>query len=268
MLQWMKPLSLIVDLSRSGRVLICLLAAGLLITGCATSDKKKSEADMHMRMGTDHLNRGNYPSALKELLTAQELDPENELIQNNLGLVYFLRGKYELSEKHLGKAVELKPAFSEARNNHGRVLIELGQYERATRELKSVIADLTYGEPAKAWVNLGIAYYRKQDYKAALKSFTQGIEIDRNLCLGQDMYGRSLLELGDLASAARALDNAVVICKPMSFDEPNYFSGLTYYKLGKTSFAIARMEEVLQLNKVNPSGRYAKKAESLLKLMK
>ena len=60
-------------------------------------------------------------------------------------------------------------------------------------------------------------------------------------------------------------DNAVVICKPVKFDEPHYFSGLTYYKLGKTTSAIARMEEVVQLY---PQGHYAKRAESMLKLMK
>jgi type IV pilus assembly protein PilF len=244
-------------------VVACTLI--VISTGCVSSAKRKNDAVLHLRVGTGYLSQGNYPSALRELLIAEDLDPSNEIVQNNLGLVYFFRGHFQLSEQHLKRSVELKPSFSEGRNNHARVLIELMQFDQAIAELGTVLADLTYEEPAKAWVNLGIAYYRKGDFPKARDEFLKAVQIDRSHCLGQDMYGRSLLELGDLMGAAQALDNAVVICKTLNFDEPHYFSGLTYYKLGKTSFAIARMEEVIQLN---PNGKYAKKAESLLKLMK
>lgn len=236
-----------------------------LMGGCSSGNKKKDEAALRMRIGTAHLAQGNHPSALRELLVAENLDPDNELIQNNLGLAYFLRDKFDLSAKHLRRALEIKPSYSEARNNYGRVLIELGRYDEAARELSRVVADLTYDDPAKALVNFGLVYFRKGDFRSAKGKFLEAMKANRDNCLAQTFYGRSLLELQEFQNAATALDNAVVVCRPVSFDEPFYFSGLSYYKLGQTSSAIARMEEVL---KISPGGRYAKKAESLLKLMK
>ncbi len=234
-------------------------------SGCATPQKDIETSQLHLRIGTAHLIKGNYPGALKELLQAERLDPRNPVVQNNLGLVYFLREKPDLAANHLKRALELKPSYSDARNNYARALIELGRFDQAIAELQQVLGDLTYEDPAKAWVNLGLAYFRRGDFKAARDKLAEAIKLNRDHCLGQTLYGRSLLELGELPQAAQSLDNAVVICTNAKFDEPYYYSGLTYYKLGRTSSAIARMEEIVKLY---PQGRYAKKAESMLKLMK
>jgi type IV pilus biogenesis/stability protein PilW len=241
------------------------LLLSLALSACSSTQKQVEEAELHMRIGTSFLSQGNYPNALRELLIAEKLDPKSALVQNNLGLAYFWRERLDLSAKHLRRAVELNPEFTEARNNYARVLIELTRYDQAIAELKTVLSDLTYGDPAKAWVNLGMAYFRKGDYGTAKEKFAQAVQINRDHCLGQTLYGRSLLELKQFEAAAHALDNAVVICRPAQFDEPYYFSGLTYYRLGRTSSAVARMEEVLKLY---PNGLYAKRAESMLKLMK
>lgn len=245
-----------------------LFMAGIFLTqvsACGTSQKKRDEASLRLRIGTSLFAQGQYPGALRELLAAENLDPENEIIQNNLGLTYFMREKYDLASEHLLKALDLKPSYSEARNNYGRVLIEVEKYDLAVVELKKVVADLTYDDPVKAWVNLGLAYFRKGDFKEAKEMFLTGIRVNRNHCLGQTMYGRSLFELADFKNAAQALDNAVLICRPLKFEEPYYYSGLSYYKLGRTSTAVARMEEILSLY---PKGQFAKKARSALKSMK
>lgn len=238
----------------------------LALLSCATTSEKDRElASYRLRIGTSYLEAGDYPAALRELLLAEKLDPKNEKIQNNLGLAYFFRERYDLAAQHLRRATELNPSYTEARNNYARVLIEQARYDEALKELKIVLDDLTYHDPAKAWVNVGLAHFNRSEFARAKDAFATAIQINRNHCLGQTFYGRSLLELGDLETAARALDNAVVICRASNFDEPYYFSGLTYYKLGKTSSAIARMEEVMKLY---PQSQYAKKAESMLKLMK
>jgi Tfp pilus assembly protein PilF len=241
----------------------CIAFAAL--ASCATSGKDREEADLRLRLGTGYLQDGNYPQALRELLEAEKLDPRNAMVQNNLGLAYFFRERYEIAADHLKNAISLEPKYSEARNNYARVLIELTRYDQAIRELKIVLDDLTYADPAKAWVNMGLAHFQKGDFSTARERFATAIQNDRNHCLAHTYYGRSLLELGELQTAAAALDNAVVVCRPVRYDEPHYFSGLTYYKLGRASSAIARMEEVVKLY---PEGRYAKKAESMLKLMR
>jgi type IV pilus assembly protein PilF len=243
--------------------LVVLLAFACL-TSCATKQNHE-EAELRLRLGTSLLEQGNLPNALRELLTAEKLDPKNEIVQNNLGLIYFLRNHVDLALPHLKKAIELKPQFSEGRNNYARLLIEVARYDEAIAELQIVLRDLTYDQPSKAWVNLGLAYFRKGDYGQARSKLAEGLKLERTNCLGQILYGRSALELGDFASASKTLDHAVVLCQGSNIDEAKYYSGLSYYKLGRSSSAIGRMEEVVKLY---PEGQYAKKAQSLLKLMK
>jgi type IV pilus assembly protein PilF len=243
---------------------LSVFALVFFIVGCTTT-KDREEAQFHLRIGTAALEQGKYPAAFKELQIADKLDPKNAVIHNNLGLAYFLRERYELAANEMLRAIEIDPSYSEARNNLGRTLIEMGRYEAAIRELQRVLADLTYTDPAKAWVNLGLAHFRQKDFESAKHDFSEALKINREHCLGQTLYGRSLFELKNYPDAAQALDNAVVVCKEAKFDEPHYYSGLAYYKLGRTSSAIARMEEVIKLY---PGSAYAKKAESLLKIMK
>lgn len=235
-----------------------------VLTGCATS-KSKDEAQLHARIGTGLLQQGRYPEALRELLIAEKLDPKSPMIQNNLGLAFFMRERYQTAAEKLRNALVLSPTYTEARNNLSRVLIELEQYDQAIRELKTVIGDLTYSDPAKAYVNLGLAHFKKGDYAEARSTFTKALKMNRENCLAQTYYGRSLFELAQFQLASSALDNATLICREGGSDEPQYFSGLAYYKLGKTSSAISRMEDVIKLS---PDGRYAKKAEELLRLMR
>jgi type IV pilus assembly protein PilF len=241
------------------------LAFSWTISGCATPKRDREEAELRLRIGTSFLAQGNYPNALRELLIAERLAPRNPVIQNNLGLAYFLRDRPETAAEHLQKALKLQPDYSEARNNYARVLIELTRYNQAIGELKKVLNDLTYDDPAKAWVNIGLAHFRKKDFASAKNSFIEAIKLNRNHCMGQTYYGRSLLELGEVEASVTALDNAIVVCKSSTFEEPQYYSGLAYYKLGRTSSAISRMEEIV---KNNPQGDFAKRAESMLKLMK
>jgi type IV pilus assembly protein PilF len=244
-------------------LLVALSCASLV--GCATVSNNKEEAELRSRIGTGYLQRGNYPAALRELLRAEEADPQNVIVQNNLGLVYFMRERYDLAADHLEHAIKLNPKYTDARNNLARSLIELGRFDEAKRQLDVVLADLTYEDPPKAWINYGLIYFRKKDYELARQKFAEAIRLNRDNCLAQTLYGRSFLEQGKTTTAAEALDNAVVVCRSSKYDEPFYYSGLAYYKLGRTSAAIARMEEIVKLY---PQGTYAPKAESMLKLMR
>jgi Tfp pilus assembly protein PilF len=232
----------------------------LVLSACASSHQKE-EALLHLEMGSGFLQSGRYPEALRELLLAEKADPSNPIVQNNLGLVYFIREKSELANKHLKQAVELKSNYTEARNNWSRVLIELGQYDRAISELKTVLKDLTYSDTGKALTNLGLAHFRRGKYQDAKRYLSQALKSDRENCLAYTLFGRSQMELGDLKSAATSLDSAVVLCQPVEFDEPHYFAGLAYNKLGEREKAIARLEEVVRLY---PAGKYNRKAQDML----
>lgn len=238
----------------------------VVLVSCTTWGPVDSEkADLHLRMGTSLLENGNYPQALTELLNAQQLDPSNAMIQNNLGLAYFARGKNETALVHLSRAVDLNPKYTEAKSNKGRVLVEVERYSEADQILRSALEDLTFPQPDKLYLNLGLSLFRQKKYKEAKGQLEKSLEFQRSSCLGQTLYGRSLFELKDFSAAASVLDRAIGYCKNEQVDEPQYYSALAYYQMGDQRRAETRLEEIV---KIYSSGRYRERARSMLDTMR
>ena len=234
--------------------------------GCAAKTvNSEQRAGYHLQIGSGHLAKGNYPAALGEFLKAEELDPDNPLIHNQLGLAYFLRQRLDLAEKHFRQAIKLNAKFTEARNNLGRTLIERGQFKAAIVELNIAAKDLLYVEPDKIYSNLGLAYFQMADYSQAEKKFLESLKLRRKNCFVQSYYGRSLYELSAFDKAAEVLDQAIETCKSMNFEDPYYFSALSYMKTGQREQAVARLEEGLA---TFPQGQFAAKARSMLEILK
>lgn len=216
-------------------------------------------------MGTTQFSNGNYPQAMSDLLKAEELDPRNPAIQNNLGLVYFMRQRYDLAEKHLRRALSINSKFTEARNNLARVLIEVGKYKEAEKELKTVLDDLTYPSIDKAYINLGLAQFNQKNFVQSKESFLRAMNASRDDCVANAYYGRSLFELKDYEAAAPALDTAIGFCQRAVYDEPHYYSALTYYRLGQKEKSVARFSEIIKLY---PEGKYRDKSRAMLDLIR
>lgn len=244
----------------------CLFLLLVLSISCTTFRQQDEEvARLHLQIGTSQLNAGNYPQALSELLTAESLDPNNPITQNNLGLTYFFRERNDLAEIHLRKAISLKPDYSDARNNLSRILIERGRYEDAIKEAQKVVDDLTYASPDKPLLNVGIAQFKLNQFQQARKTFQKAIDYQRDSCLGHSYLGRSLFEMKDYQRAAEALDKASGFCQKSQFDEPHYYSALSYYQIGQIQKAEARFEGLLKLY---PQGKYTEKAKSMLETIR
>lgn len=234
--------------------------------GCAGKTvEDKQRAQLHLQMGNGHLNKGNYPGALGEYLKAEDLDPESAIIQNQVGLAYFMRGRPDLAEKHFSRAIELDGRFTEARNNYGRALIENKKFPEAIKQLKRASKDLLYGEPERTYANLGLAYFQTGDFDNAEKQFLESLKLRKDNCLALSYYGRSLYELSSYEKAAESLDRAMKTCKALKLEDPYYFSAMSYMKLGKREEAAARLEEGLQ---AYPEGQFSAKARSMLELLK
>lgn len=220
---------------------------------------------MHNQIGAEELQNGAYPQALSTLLKAESMDPDSAPIQNNLGLAYYVREKYEDAEKHLLKALEIDPKYSDAHNNLGRVYLEMGRYDDAIQELKKVENDLTYLNPEKAYLNLAIVYFRKRNFEDSISYLDRAINIQRDSCVARSYLGRNYYEQKQYGRASEELDRAISFCKKSLFDEPSYYSALSYYSLGRQDKAQARLEEMIKLY---PNGKYFEKAKSMLEIMK
>jgi Tfp pilus assembly protein PilF len=236
------------------------------MVGCASwTSRSREEANLHLQIGTSALQAGQYPQALSELLTAEQLDGHNPVIQNNLGLAYYFRERPDLAERHIRQALSLQSDYTDARNNLSRILADRGQYKEAYEQARLAAEDLTYPSPEKPQINMGIALFRIGDFANAKTHFLKALNYQHDNCLANSYYGRSLYELRDFPHAAQALDRAVSFCQKDLFDEPHYYSALTYFQLGKKAKAETRFEELMKLY---PNGKYRDKAKEMLDIIR
>lgn len=239
----------------------------MMISGCASlnSSERQEKAELHMQIGISYLQRQNYPMALKELLVAEDLAPNNAAIESNLGLVYFFRERYDLSEKHYLKAISSRKDFTEAKNNLARVYIELDQLNKAEPLLKEAVKDLTYPDYPLVNVNYGVLEYKKKNYVQSKAYLKKALEVDRENCNGHLYLGRNYLDTEDLSLAIDELEKAIAFCQPQGVDDANYYSAVAHYRNKQRDRAIVRFEELL---KIFPTGKNSEKAKKMLDIIR
>lgn len=227
--------------------LLKIIVLSLSLVSCSLLSKKEKQktAELHQQMGVSYIQQQNYPLALGELLKAQSLDPRNPVIQSNIGLNYFLMKKYKRSIKHFQKAIRFSSKYTEARNNLARVYIEVGKYSEAKKHLLIARKDLTYPNPEKIWINLGLIEFNLHKYEKAKKYFLNSIEVKKRNCLSNYMYGRALYALKKYTLSSSALDKAIDFCQS-SLPESYYYSALSYYRNGYSKKAQKRFRQVLE----------------------
>lgn len=246
-------------------VFFVLISVNLFL-GCAFAPSKveKDKAQLHLQIGTSHFMKGHYPQALTSLLEAEKLDPTDATIQNNLGLTYMVREKFDDAERCFKKALELKKSYTDARNNLGQLYITVGLYKDAISHLEIAVSDLEYDKPEKSWASLGHAYFLSKNYSKAATAFQNSLKNNRESCFTLNFFGRTLFELNKFKPAAESLDRAVQLCDKPNWDEPRFYSGLSFFKLGDLDQARARFAEVVKLY---PLSKYAKQSHKMLGMM-
>jgi type IV pilus assembly protein PilF len=243
----------------------CVMALLIATLGCSTlGSKDKQRAQLHLQIGVGYLSQGNNPAALNELLKADQLDPSNAAIKNNLGLAYYVRGKLDIAEKYFRESLSINKKFSDAANNLGRLLIDQKKFKFALRELRKAEDDLTYEYPEKTLANLGLLYFELGDYTTAQSYLKKSLDLRRDSCVTRSLYGRTLLELKSYEESATALDKAIELCREIRYEEPLFFSAMSYYSLGDSEKSRVRLEELIR---DHPQSKYFAKAKGMLELL-
>ena len=234
--------------------------------GCASKSSKQNQerAALHMQIGTGFLAKGLYPQAMTELLRAQQLDPKNPYVLNNLGISYYVRGREKQAEAKFREAIKYESKFSDAKNNLARALIDQKRYNEALKWLNEVEGDLTYQAPEKTYSNMGIAYFEMGNYMKAGQYLERSMQIRRESCTTASYYGRTLYETKKIKESAEMLDQAIEYCRSTKFEDPLYISALSYFSLGQKEKTRARIDELL---KDYPKSKYVAKAKGMLELL-
>ncbi len=188
-----------------------LLIIGLYVVSCATTNIKvqKQQGEALRNLGEEYYRRGDYTSALRELLKAEALYPEDPFLQNDLGLTYKAKKRLDLAAKHFQKALEIKPDYAPAKNNLGTVYLDKKEWDTAINYFKEVSENMLYATPHIAMANLGWAYYNKKEYTLAETYYLKALDLEPEFINAQRGLGLTYIAMGRIDEASEILERAV-----------------------------------------------------------
>lgn len=227
------------------RTHLLLVVAMLLVTACASKNNLKAkQAEIYFGAGTQSLMDKQYTEALKNLLEANKLDPNNSEILNNLGMAYYFKGENELAIKHLFQALKLNEDNSDAKINLASIYYKAGKIQEAEKLYKKVLKDLTYDKQARTYFNLGlIELSERKNNVAAENYFKKSIKEDDNYCpayyhLGLIQYNRRQFN----SSLRNFKEASMGIC--YESPAPHYFQALSMIELRRYEDARIKLDEI------------------------
>lgn len=184
------------------------------VAGCATGGGNKNiqnhgQADALRQLGEAYLGEQNYTQALSKFLEAEELTPEDYLLQQDLGIAYMAKGDLEAAVHHFKNALEIKPDYAVARNNLGAAYLAMEDWDSAIACFKLLTKDLLYATPHYPLANLGQAYYEKKEYSEAEKYFKEALEMEPGFANALFGLGKTYLAQGEVRKAAEYFEMAV-----------------------------------------------------------
>lgn len=235
------------------------ILAMLLLTSCASKkdDLNTKQAGLYFGAGTQSLMDKQYTEALKNLLLANKLDPENSDILNNLGMAYYFKGEEELAVRTLSAALKINPENSDAKVNLASIHFKNGRLAEAEKIYKQVLQDLTYDKQARTFYNLGLIELQGNNDKVAAENyFKKSIKEDDNYCPAYHHLGLVQFSRRQFNSALKNFKEATMgVC--LDSPGPHYYQALSLIELRRYDEARMKLDEMGTKFKKSD---YAKKA--------
>lgn len=206
-------------------------------------DQKKAE--IYYGYGTNDLVNKDYTSALKNLLVAYELNPNDTKILNNLGMAYYFKKQYELAIKYLILSTKKDEKNADAFNNLASVYLTLGRFEEAEKEYLKITKNILYEHQYRVWYNLGLIKEAQGFPREAYEFFQESVKINEFYCPAHFKIGEVSFAKQDYQNA---MEHFVAATKGVCYEEPapHYYQGLTFLKLKKDQEAKKKFLDVVQ----------------------
>ena len=198
-------------MKRNGLIWFGCVVLLIAAASCATtsSEKNKQEAEVSRRLGEAYLQQGNFAGALKEFKKAEKINPNDHLLQYDLGLLYALRERYDEAIVHYKKALELSPTYGAAMNSLGNAYAGKKEWDQAIFYYRKVINDILYATPHFAYTGLGNAYYYKGDLQRSEKNYLQALKIKPDFVRALQGISETYIAMGRVPEAVEKLEKAV-----------------------------------------------------------
>ena len=217
-------------------------------------------------LGILYLQENQPAEAIRVLLRAIDLNPENGETHMWLGAAYFFYRDFEEAEDSLLRALVHNPRLAEAHNYLGLLWYTQGDPDRAITEFEVALEDPGF-PPASRWrvhLNLGNIYLECDEPDVALRHLRQaiGLGVRDNDPGFQPLHvqlGKALVQLARPGEAVAALDKILAI-NP-DHVEAHFVIGLAYRDTGELGSAREHLQRVVRLA---PGSEFSERAQALL----
>jgi Flp pilus assembly protein TadD len=201
--------------------------------------------------GEKKIRERKLNDAVKDLLEAAALDPENPEIHYYLGIAYVRMERYERAIHHLDTLITSELTYINrvhARMILGYVYSLKEEYRKALEHFREIVK--AGFNSAQAYAAIGYIMDRLGNFKEAVMNLYRAVEIDPDNANAHNSLGYIYAEAGV------NLEQALEECrKAVNLDGKNaaYLDSLgwVYYKLGKLSQARSYLVKALKVSPGN-----------------
>jgi predicted TPR repeat methyltransferase len=193
---------------------------------------------------TEHRS-GNYLKAIDFYLKAVVVEPNHELSQHHLSVIYYELGRFSDAIKLNRNLVKLNPDNTGYWNNKGNTLLKLNLPEDAYKSFSNAI-EINSPEP-RFLVNRSNSLIALNKFDIAMDDLNKSIELDSSLVIGYANRANLHMLLGDHNEALKDINIAI------SLENSNtdlYFNlGNILEKAGDIDKSIDIFHQVCLINK-------------------
>ena len=194
----------------------------------------------------------NYKETKKLLVEANEQEPKNISVLNNLGTVSRELGEIKNAVDYFKKAIEIDPNNGNSYYNLGAIYYDAKKFKEAKIYLeKTVELQPNFALP---YFVLGNLHADLKDYENAISSYNKAIKINKNLVGAYNNLGLVYRNINNFESAISSYENAIAI----KVDHVNAYHNLALVlkDLGKFKSAIQAHEKAIKYEPENLAHYY------------
>lgn len=174
--------------------LVCTVAFGSIVTGCASSapaasaqsdsftdsdePEVRKRATNRLRLAVLYFTDGKFTVALDEVKQAIAADPSWFEAYNMRGLIYRRLGDNAMAESSFQKALSLNSGSADVKHNYAVFLCDQRRGTEALRLFGSALDTAGYGRRANTWAAQGACQLSMGQASEAEASFLRSYELD------------------------------------------------------------------------------------------